>query len=517
MKQIKILWTDDEIDILKPHIIFLEEKGYKVLTSSNADDAVSMLEEQDIDIIFLDENMPGKSGLEILPVLKNIAPEIPVIMITKSEEENIMEEAIGSQIDDYLIKPVNPKQILLTIMKFIDQKKLISKKTISSYQSGFGEITALINHAVNFDDWIDIYKKLVFWEMELEKSETDGMQEVLRMQNVEANQEFSKFIKKNYLKWVNHQAAGPILSPNLFSSKIFPLIEKGEKVVVMLIDNFRYDQWKAVYPILQDIYRVEEEEIYCSILPTATQYARNAIFSGLMPLDIQQTHPQWWFFDEDTESKNQFEALLLEKQIERSGKKFSFHYEKVNNPRTGQKLVEQFSNYLNNSLIVVVYNFVDMLSHARTESEMIRELAGDEKAYRSITQSWFNHSPILDVIKILSEHNIKLIITTDHGTIRVNHPLKVVGDKKTSANLRYKTGKSLNYNPKEVFEIINPEEAALPRSNMSSRFIFALNDDFLIYPQNYNYYVSYYKNSFQHGGISLQEMLIPYVLLNPKG
>ena len=516
MKKIRILWTDDEIDILKPHILFLEAKGYDVLTASNADDAITIVGSEELHLIFLDENMPGKSGLEVLPVLKEMAPDVPIVMITKSEEENIMEDAIGAKIDDYLIKPVNPNQILLSIKKLIDQKKLISDKTLAGYQAGFGEISRMINMAGSFEDWTEIYKRLVFWELELGISESAGMEDVLQMQTVEANQEFSKFVKRNYKKWINKELTGPVMSPDILSKWVLPLIEEGEKVVLLLIDNFRYDQWKTVYPLLQDDYKIEIEEIFYSILPTATQYARNAIFSGLMPLEIQKTFPQWWYFDEESEGKNKFEAQLLEKQLQRHGKNISFHYEKITNSEAGEKLLNNLPNYLNNSLTVVVYNFVDMLSHTRTESEMIKELAGDEKAYRSITHSWFKHSPILEVVKMLSEKNIKLIITTDHGTTKVSHPLKVIGDRNTSTNLRYKTGRNLDYNPKEVFEIIRPEEIGLPKSNISSKFIFAANDDFLVLPKNYNYYVNYYKNTLQHGGISLQEMLIPFVVLSPK-
>lgn len=516
MKKIRILWTDDEIDILRSHIIFLEDKGYEVLTASNADDAISIVGDEELDLILLDENMPGKGGLEVLPLLKEMAPDVPIVMITKSEEENIMEDAIGAKIDDYLIKPVKPNQILLSIKKLIEQKRLISDKTMAGYQAGFGEISRMINMAGSFEDWTEIYKRLVYWELELENSDSGDMEGVLQMQAVEANKEFSKFIQKNYKDWLNGVSERPVLSPDILSKWVFPLIDKGEKVVLLIIDNFRFDQWKTVYPILQDDFKIESEEVFCSILPTATQYARNAIFSGLMPLEIQKRFPQWWYFDEDSEGKNMFESELLDKQLQRHSKTYSFHYEKISNADAGQRFLNNLPNLLNNDLIAVVYNFVDMLSHARTESEMVRELAGDEKAYRSITQSWFRHSPILDVVKMLAEKKVKLIITTDHGTTKVNHPVKVIGDRNTSTNLRYKTGRNLDYNPKEVFEIRRPEEIDLPKSNISSKFIFARSDDFLLFPKNYNYYVNYYKDTFQHGGISLQEMLIPFVILSPK-
>ncbi|UCG28688.1 MAG: PglZ domain-containing protein [Bacteroidales bacterium] len=518
MKQLKILWTDDEIDVLKSHILFLEEKGFIVETANNGNDAIELVKEQEFDLIFLDENMPGLSGLETLKEIKIIAPNIPVIMITKSEEENIMEEAIGSNIDDYLIKPVNPNQILLSIKKNIDQKRLITEKTTSGYQADFARIGMEINSAGNFRDWINIYKKLIYWELELEKSEDSSMAEVYRMQEIQANSEFGKFISSNYLSWFDpDNEEKPLLSPDIFTGRILPLVHRGENVFMILVDNLRFDQWKVIYRTIGDYFRIDREEIYCSILPTATQYSRNAIFAGLMPLEIEQMYPGLWVYDEEETGKNLQERELLENQFKRTGIDVPFFYEKINNLADGKKLVENIPNFSNRPLMIAVYNFVDMLSHARTEMEVLRELANDESAYRSLTLSWFRHSSLLELIKILARQDLTLIITTDHGSIRVRNPVKVVGDRRTSANLRYKLGRNLDYDPKAVFEMKNPNEAYLPKSNISSRYIFATNGDFFAYPQNYNHYVKYYRNTFQHGGISLQEMLIPFVILRPVG
>jgi DNA-binding response OmpR family regulator len=517
VKQLKILWTDDEIDLLKPHIIFLKEKGFDVVTASNGDDAIELVKKESFDLIFLDENMPGLSGLQTLNMIKAEKPEIPVIMITKSEEENIMDEAIGSKIADYLIKPVNPKQILLSIKKNIDTKRLISEKALSSYQSDFGKIGIKISEAKSFDDWAELYKKITYWELELEENKDSGMQEVLQMQKNEANNGFGKFIQKNYESWFSKKDVDkPLLSPNLFKERIFPVLDKGEKVFVLIIDNFRYDQWKLIQPLISDYFNVENEEVYCSILPTATQYARNAVFAGLMPAEIERLYPKLWLNDEEEGGKNLKEKELLEKQLARFGKKYKYNYEKVNHLKIGEKIVENIQDYLNNQLNVLVYNYIDMLSHARTEIEMIRELANDEPAYRSLTLSWFKHSPLFALIKELQKEKVKIFITTDHGTIRVNNPVKVIGDKNTSTNLRYKNGKNLNYNPKEVYGIKNPENIHLPKSHLSTSYIFALNNDFLAYPNNYNYYVNYYKNTFQHGGVSMEEMIIPFVKLSPN-
>jgi CheY-like chemotaxis protein len=517
MKKIRILWTDDEIDLLKPYILFLEEKGYQVMTASNGDTAIDLVRRHHFDLVFLDEHMPGLSGIETLNVIKSYNSQLPVVMITKSEEENIMDAAIGSKIADYLIKPVNPNQILLTIKKNIETKELITKETTSAYRSEFSNIGMKVDRATTFNDWIDIYKKIIYWELELEKSINGGMNDIFNMQKAEADHKFGKFIKMNYMSWFGKkQNERPLLSPNVFKEKVFPLVDGNDKVIVIIIDNLRYDQWKTIYPTINDYFITDRDEIFCSILPTATQYARNAMFAGLMPLEIQKLNPDLWLNDDEEGAKNLNEEELLRKQLVRLGKKYRYFYAKVNNSRTGKKLVENFSNILNNDLIVIVYNFVDFLSHANTEMDMIRELAVNDPAYRSLTLSWFNHSHLLDLIKLMADKNLKVIFTTDHGTLRVNNPVKVIGDRKASVNLRYKMGRNLDYDPRDVFEIKDPHAVHLPKSNVSSRFIFATSSDYFVYPKNYNYYANYYKNTYQHGGISMEEMLVPVVTLVSK-
>jgi CheY-like chemotaxis protein len=514
-RQIHILWTDDEIDLLKPYILFLEERDYMVTTAANGADALTLVAENDFDLIFLDENMPGISGLEALERIKTMKPSIPVVMITKSEEEDIMDEALGGKISDYLIKPLNPKQILLTVKKNIDSKRLVTQKTTSDYQSQFSQIGMQINSASTFSEWTEIYSRLVFWERELKESGTGGMDEVLSMQKSEANKEFSRFIRNNYERWFTGTGDDkPLLSPGLFRNKLFPLLDHG-KVLVVIIDNLRYDQWKIIEKEMNGLYRTDEETIFSSILPTATQYARNAMFAGMMPGEIQRQYPELWVDENDEEGKNIHEEELCRMQMKRMGLSASFNYEKISNQWAGKKLVENYRDLLNYDLNIVVYNFVDMLSHARTEMEMIRELAFDEASYRSLVKSWFQHSYLFDLLKQMNQHEIKLVITTDHGAIRVNNPLKVVGDRKTSVNLRYKQGKNLNYNQKEVFDVVQPERIHLPRTNMTTSYIFATNNDYLVYPNNYNHFVNLYRNTFQHGGISMEEMLIPYSVLSP--
>ena len=509
-----LLWVDDEIELLKAYIIFLEKKGYEVVTATNGRDAVDMCSERTFDLIFLDENMPGLSGLETLTLIKEINSTIPIVMVTKSEEENIMNQAIGSKIADYLIKPVNPNQIYLTIKKHLHKRDLETEVTDTSYRQNFGKIGMQINDSYSLEEWKDVYRKLVYWELELSTTNSD-MTEMLKMQKAEANQGFAKFIKQNYLDWITNPEKRPLMSPDIFKSKVFPLLNNHEKVFLIVFDNFRYDQWRVLSQELANEFTFDDD-LYISILPTATQYARNAIFAGLMPIQIAEMFPDLWVDEDEEEGKNLNEAPLIETQIQRYRRHDTFSYTKINNSAESERLVQQFRTLLTHDLNVIVVNFIDMLSHARTESKMVRELASDETAYRSITASWFRHSPLRELFSLLSQTDAKVIITTDHGAIKVNNPTKVIGDKNTNTNLRYKLGKNLNYNKKEVYELKDPEKAMLPSPNLSTTYIFATNDDFFAYPNNYNYYVNYYRNTFQHGGISMEEMLIPLITMEGK-
>jgi len=515
MDKINILWADDEMDLLKPHVLFLREKGYEVTTVTNGEDALEEVRNNNFEIIFLDENMPGLSGLETLSKIKSIKPGIPVIMITKSEEEQIMDEAIGSKIADYLIKPVNPNQILLSLKKNLENKRLISEKTTSSYQQEFRNLGMTLSDKLSWDEWKDIYKRLVYWELELEKSSDESMYEILTSQKSEANNLFSKFIEYNYLKWLKDPGKdSPTMSHQLMKDKILPYVDSSEEPVFMiLIDNLRYDQWRIIQPVINELFKLQDDELYLSILPTATQYARNAIFAGLMPSEIEARFPKLWMNDEDEGGKNKHELEFLEDTLKRHRKDYKYSYTKVTNNTDGKNLVDDVPNLLQNKFNVIVYNFVDMLSHARTEMDMIRELTDDEAAYRSLTLSWFGHSPLWEVLKRLAEKKVRLIITTDHGTIRVKEPSKIVGDRTLNTNLRYKQGKNMNYEKKEVFEVKNPIDAFLPRQNLSQVFVFAKQDKFFAYPNNFNHYVTYYKNTLQHGGISLEEMIVPFATL----
>ena len=518
MEKTVILWADDEIELLKPHILFLEKKGYEVVTTNNGSDAVELVKERHFDIVFLDEQMPGISGVETLEEIKKEYPNLPVVMITKSEEERIMEEAIGSNIADYLIKPVNPNQILLSLKRNLENRKLVDEKSTSKYQQEFRKIGMNLNNDLDYEEWIDVYKNLTRWELELQKSADESIKEILAMQKQEANNLFSRYVERNYIQWVQPNTANkPVLSHTLVKNKILPrLTDDDNPLFVILIDNLRYDQWKAIQPLIEVDFRVEADDIYYSILPTTTQYARNSIFAGLMPLEIRRRYPKYWVDEEDEGTKNQFENELLGEQLRRYGKNVRYSYNKVLNLAAGKKLFEQMPNLMQYKLNVIVYNFVDMLSHARTEMEIIRELASDEEAYRSLMLSWFEHSSLYDMIRFIAQKKCDLIITTDHGSVCVKNPVKILGDKAVNTNLRYKYGRSLKYNAKEVFEIKDPEKIYLPRINVSTSYVFSHSNDFFAYPNNYNYYVNYYRNTFQHGGISMNEILVPVTFLKSK-
>ncbi len=516
MSKIKVLWVDDEIDLLKPHIMFLEKKNYQVTTAQSGTEALEEIKKETFDIVFLDENMPGLSGLETLAEIKEQQASIPVVMITKSEEEYIMEEAIGAKISDYLIKPVNPNQILLSLKKNLDHSRLISEKTTSSYQQEFRKIAMELSQVNSLSEWKELYQKLVYWELELENIEDSGMFEILESQKTEANSQFCKFIDRNYPSWFKATEDTPVMSHTLFKEKIKPQIDAGTPTLLIVVDNLRLDQWKAFEPTVANIYKKTSEELFCSILPTATQYARNAIFSGLMPSDMEKLHPDLWLNDTDDGGKNMKEEEFLTAQLKRLGMNLKWSYHKISSLRQGKKLVENFKSHKDEDLTVVVYNFVDMLSHSKTEMEVIKELASTDKAYRSLTQSWFKNSPLFEIIQQAARLGFKLIITTDHGTINVKNPSKVIGDKNTSLNLRYKTGRSLTYEEKEVLVAKDPKTIQLPSINMSSSFIFAKDDYFFAYPNNYNHYVSYFRNTYQHGGVSLEEMIIPFAVFTPR-
>ncbi|MBR0309616.1 MAG: PglZ domain-containing protein [Paludibacteraceae bacterium] len=509
-----IVWADDEIDLLKPYIIYLSSKGYEIIPAMSGQDAIEACKQHVVDIVFLDEQMPGLSGIETLQILKQEHPELPIVMITKSEEEQIMEQAIGQQIADYLIKPVNPSQILLCLKKHVHSRQIVEEHTNANYRQEFSDITYMINTARTFDEFAAIERTLTQWELKLQDANS-SMAELLSMQRKEANAAFAKFVRQNYEQWFEHPESRPIISTDVFRKAVFPLLDEGRKVFVVVIDNFRYSQWKIIQPLLAEYFSVKEEQLYSAILPTATQYARNAIFAGLMPLQIQQQFPEYWVEEGDEETKNKFERELVGTMLHRFRRRDEYSYFKINESDFCEKVIRQLKS-LSTPLNIAVVNFIDMLSHSRTDSKMMRELAPDEAAYHSLTLSWFKHSPIMEFFHQVAALGYEVVLTTDHGTIRVTDPVQIVADKNTNTNLRYKVGKSLSFQDRSIFELTKPAKVGLPAPNLSSTYAFCTGNLFFGYPNNFNYYAQYYRDTFQHGGISMEEMIIPLVHLQPK-
>jgi len=521
MEKNKILWVDDEIELLKSHIIFLTEKGYEVDTVTNGEDAIEEIRERKYDLIFLDEMMPGLGGLETLARIKEIDPDVPVVMITKSEEESLMNDAIGSKISDYLIKPILPSQVLLVCKKFLQSKQISSEYITKDYLSDFHKISQLLMTAYDYRDWIDIYLKLVNWDLEFDEHEDIGLRQSLWEQRKESNKEFGKFVEKHYLDWIHSEGSddAPVLSPQILDKFVIPEIEASEgPVFLFVLDCLRLDQWLGIEKHLREMFDIERDYYY-SILPTATPYARNAIFSGLYPSEIQKNYPELWKSGDDERSQNKFEKDFLEKHLSKRNVKLrtELKYMKIIDPEVGKNFQRNIHSHFKTHFMAVVVNFLDMIAHSRSDSDVLKEIAPDEAAYRSLTNSWFLHSSLLGMFKIISEmKNATVIVTTDHGSIRVLRGAKVLGDREASKSLRFKYGRNLKTDDRHAMFVRKPEDFKLPYRGAAVGYIFAKEDYYFVYPTEYHKYLSYYKDTFQHGGISMEEMILPIIKMRSR-
>ncbi len=513
----KILWADDEIDHLKSHILFLEDRGYSVTTVTNAEDALSLVRREPFDLLLLDEMMPGMDGLTALAEVKESTPSLPVIMITKSEEENLMEEAIGGKIADYLTKPVNPSQILSSCKRILEKKRIAQEKITRDYTNEFGEISALLDGPLTADDWIDIHLRLSERELDLDEHPDLGLRQTLADQRQECNRAFGRYISDHYVSWVNGDDR-PILSVDLFREYVIPPLKRGENVLFIVIDNLRLDQWLAIEPMLYDRFKVDRRYYY-SILPTATPYSRNAIFAGSFPREIEARHPEFWQRGEDDESsRNRYEAQLMADQLKRCGVQLKQDpkYVKILDQDEAKNVKRNIDSYLANPFVALVINFVDILAHRRSDSEILREIVPDESAYRSLTQTWFEHSSLFKILKSAAATRTKIVVTSDHGSIRVMRGSTVHGDRNTSTNLRYKYGKGIKGDLKQAVEVKDPRRFGLPPRGINTNYLIAREDYYFVYPTNYHQYLAMFRDSFQHGGISPDEMILPIVLLEAR-
>ena len=519
MNKARVLWVDDEIEFLRPHILFLEEKGYDVETATNADDGLEMIRQSGFDLVLLDESMPGKDGLTALGEIKELEPGLPVIMITKNEEESLMEDAIGAHIDDYLTKPVNPSQILLAAKKILESRNISQKKLTRDYPQELNKITMQLMNRLSPDDWVDIFRRICSWDVELDSVPDQELREIIYNQRRECNVEFGKYIERNYLDWVNApEDERPMLSTDIVKNYVYPELRDGKKVVFMVIDCLRLDQWMALEKYFYEFYSIKKD-YYFSILPTATPFSRNAIFSGLFPSELEARYPEMWAQGEDDDhSRNRHESELIYDQLRLLGLKLRQEprYTKIVNVNEGRNLDKNLDSFLDTPLLSIVVNFVDILAHSRSDLPILKEIAPNESSYRSLTCSWFEHSAIYNIFRKLAEKDITVYVTSDHGSIRCMRGTKVLGDRETSTNLRYKYGRNLKVDKKHAFHIANPSEAKLPQRNFNINYIVSKEDYYFVYPTNYHKYLSYYRDSFQHGGISLEEMVLPIIRLDPK-
>jgi DNA-binding response OmpR family regulator len=525
----RILWADDEIDQLKAHILFLSQKGFDIHPVTNGQDAIDEVEENEYDLVFLDEQMPGLDGLQTLERIKAIQPLLPVVMITKSEEESIMEDAIGRHIADYLIKPVNPNQILLTIKRVLDRRRIESETASQRYLRSVNQLTSRLDTTDAWLEWVDIYRQLVRWETDLEEGE-ETLRQILDDQFMQANGAFSRFVLAHYREWVQSAPADPrnrpqatdpasampLLSPDVLPRHVFPHLRDERPTFFILIDCMRYDQWLEFEKHLTHLYQIDTD-FYCSILPTATPFSRNAIYAGLHPLGIQKRHPDLWDTGSDENSLNKHEEELLKAQLERHRLNIPFRYRKILGAGDGRKLLSQLQDHLRVPLTTIVYNFVDTLVHSRSDSEVLRELAPDTRAFRSLADAWFQHSTLFQLFKDLADRDVRIVVTTDHGSIRAMRDTKVFADRHAASSLRYKYGRGLNAeDPSNVLLIDRPADYQLPSDHQVNSYLIAKEDFYFVYPTQYHKYQSKYRDTFQHGGISMEEMILPIATLTPK-
>ena len=517
----RILWADDEIDHLRPHMKFLEDRGFRVEGVTNGEDAIAVMSEpgDHVDLVILDEMMPGLSGLETLQGIKECDPYVPVIMVTKSEDEGLIDAAIRKEIHNYLVKPVNPLQVFTAAKQILEGDRLRESGVTRDYVSEFTMLRNLRSDNATIDTWFDVHRRLVDWDLRLDRHRDAGLLQTHEDAKLEANIEFCRYVENNYEKWVNGPPdARPVLSVDIVEKYVVPELRRGRKVYFVIIDCLRLDQWAALEALLEPYFDIRREH-YLSILPTATSFSRNAIFSGLFPLQIARLHPEFWSMPGDDEhSLNRFERQLLDLQLERLDVNVnpSTKYIKVFKQEEAQAVKKDIASLYSLPLVALVFNFIDILSHGRSESELLREIAPDEAAFRALTTAWFKHSALFDILKTLSRQDATVVLTTDHGAVLGRRSTIAYGNRDTSTNLRFKIGTNLGCKEKDAVHVKNPERFQLPAPGVNTHYIIAKENYYFVYPTNFHEYERHYRGSFQHGGISMEEAILPVVVMNSR-
>jgi CheY-like chemotaxis protein len=515
----RILWVDDEVALLKPHLLFLRQRGYQVDTTTNGDDALALIRTQPYDLVLLDEQMPGRRGLEVLAVLRREAPYLRVVMVTKSEEDLTMREAVGRRVDDYLVKPASPLQVLSVVMRLLEGERLQQQRAAQDFAARFPALSRLRNEARGWPDYFALYSELVDWDLRLHEAGEAGLADTVHALLAEVRREFGAYVVREYGRWT---AAGsvpgedrPVLSTDLVARNLAPLL--GERAVLfMVIDCLRLDQWRALRPLLATDFDLAES-LYCGILPTATPYARNALFSGLYPDAIAERYPDWWGSDEG--SLNAFEDELFRDQLQRlTGRSVPVHYEKVFSDADADDLVGRVRGALRRGRVVsVVFNFVDLLTHGRSESSVLLEVARDAPALRGLTRQWFERSGAFRVLREAALQGVPVVVTTDHGSILCERPVTIYARRDATSNLRYKFGQGLRPgDPAAVFMVSDERVLRFPRGRMATNYVLALEDTFFVYPTKLREYQARYRGSFLHGGATPEEMILPVAVLTPR-
>ncbi|MFN2397687.1 MAG: response regulator [Gemmatimonadaceae bacterium] len=512
-----ILWVDDEADLLESHRLFLRDRGYEVDSATNAEDAVEMLRSRPYGLVLLDEQMPGKRGLEAYRDIRELDASMPIVMVTKSEEDSTLREAIGAAVKDYLVKPVNPRQVLSVVMRIFDGERIRQQAVARRFVERFRAMELERERTLDWRGWISRYSELTDWDLELAEAGERSLLESLRGLYPQLRREFADFMRKAYPAWLRSlEGDRPALSIDVVGEFLLPVLQREKAGLFIVIDCLRLDQWRILQPLITPMFDVETTH-YFSILPTATPYARNSLFSGLFPCEIAARFPDWWE-DRSEDTLNAHERELLEAHLTELRGHTPVRYEKISSSLDSDELERRVSSAIGaDGVSAFVFNFVDLLTHGRSESAILYEVARDEIALRQITRQWFERSVLLNVLKEAARRGISAIVTSDHGSIHCQTPATVFAKRDATANLRYKFGEDLRAErPDHALLFTSSDDLKLPRRGLGANTLLATGDTFFVYPTKLREYQARYRGSFLHGGVTPEEVILPVALLTPK-